>query len=211
MDAEPPLLTVKEVAARLRMSPSWVREQAESGGLPAYQVGERWRFDPIELADWLTIRQNHTTSTAKPRRYASRPREAPDLSVPVGLDPATTISAAEVADEFDLPKTAVIGWLQEGLVPGYHAGRAWLMDRAVYDEVREILDKRGWPHGLPAGAYRTGNAKEGLQQEMLRRRGIGHTVRSWRYHYDSGPIYWVPGPTSEVRRRRASGPGGDDA
>ncbi len=211
MDDEPPLLTVKEVAARLRVSPSWVRDQAESGGWPAYQVGERWRFDPIELADWLTIRQNHTTSTARPRRYASRPREVPDLSVPVGLDPATTISAAEVAVELDLPKAAVIGWLREGLVPGYHAGKAWLLDRVVYDELRGVLEKRGWPHGLPAGSYRTGGAKEGLQQEMLRRRGIYQTVRSLQRQPGGIAIYWVPGPKSEVRRRRASGSGGDDA
>lgn len=211
MDTEPPLLTVKEVAARLRMSPSWVREQAESGGLPAYQVGERWRFDPIELADWLTIRQNRTVERQRPRRYANLRREAPDLDAPIGLDLGTTITAGEIAEDLALPKNAVVGWISGGLVPGYHAGNQWLIDRTIYREVREILEQGGWKQERPAGKGRTESARVALEQEMLSRRGIGHTVRSWRYHYDSGPIYWVPGPTSEVRRRRAPASEGNDA
>lgn len=193
------------------MAEQWVRDQADNGRLPAYKVGRQWRFDPIELADWLTIRQNRTVEPRRPRRYANLEREAPNLDAPIGLDLGTTVTAGEIAEDLALPKNAIVGWISGGLVPGYHAGNQWLIDRTTYREVREILERGGWKQGWPAGKGRTESAREHLEQEMLSRRGIGQTVRSLRYHQGRVPIYWVPGPGSQVRQRRASGPGDDDA
>lgn len=206
MDTEPPLLTVKEVAERLRVSAAWVRSEAESGGLPAYQVSARWRFDPIELADWLTIRQNDARSAGTVRRrYADRSsRPAPDLEVPSGLDLSKTVTAGEVADGLGVPKERVISWLRSGLVPGYRAGRSWLVDCGVADECKGIVDVAVHLAKLPPGRLRTASVTEAIAGAMLDRRGIDVTVRS--YLMSGGPIYWVPGPKSQVRRRReASG------
>lgn len=43
------LWTVDEVAAFLRMSRSWVYDQAEAGLLPSRQLGRSRRFDPDEV------------------------------------------------------------------------------------------------------------------------------------------------------------------
>lgn len=201
MDTEPRLLTVKQVAERLRVSAGWVRDQAESGGLPAYQVGERWRFDPIELADWLTIRQNDARAEGRiRRRYADRSSLPPgDLEVPSDLDLSATASAAEVAEQLAVPKEAVVGWLRGGLVPGYRAGRSWLVARGVADECIGIIGLAAHLADLPPGRLRTGAVTDAIARVMLRRRGIDLTVGSYRMRV--GQIYWVPGPGSMVRRR----------
>lgn len=200
MDVEPPLLTVKEVAERLRVAPGWVRSQAESGGLPAYQVGERWRFDPIELADWLTIRQNDARSAGMiRRRYADRSsRPPPDLEVPSDLDLSSTVTAAELAERVAVPTDAVKSWMRSGLVPGYRAGRAWLIDSGVADEVKEIVSLPAHIGRLSPGRLRTSAVGEAIAGAMLRRRGIDLTVGSYRIRFGE-PIYWVPGPKSQVR------------
>lgn len=102
-----------------------------------------------------------------------------------------------------MPKHAVVGWIQGGLVPGYHAGRSWLLDNVVYEEVCSILDQGSTSVTVawPLGRDRTRWAREAIEREMLARRGVDYSVRSYRHHINSGPIYWVPGPSSRVRRR----------
>jgi len=52
-----PLLTVKEVAALLRVSPQTVYKLIAAKQLPAIRVGGTWRFDPerIELRAATTV------------------------------------------------------------------------------------------------------------------------------------------------------------
>lgn len=202
MDTEPPFLTVKEVAERLRASPSWVREQAESGGLPAYQVGERWRFDPIDLANWLDTRRSWAPAKAFRRQYPERRRTSGvDLTPPENLDLASMVTAAEFASEFVITRDAVVRWMKDGLVPGYHAGRSWLIDRGVLEECREILAAFPPVAEFPVGAARSTSIRYTIAQAMLGRRGISFTAITYERRFGD-PIQWVPKPGSRAGRRR---------
>lgn len=46
------MLTVRDVAARLAKSEWWVRQQATTGAIPAFKIGEEWRFDEDEFKRW---------------------------------------------------------------------------------------------------------------------------------------------------------------
>lgn len=50
------LLTVKEVAALLRVSAQTLYKMLEQGEIPAVKVGSQWRFDRGEIRVWLTSR-----------------------------------------------------------------------------------------------------------------------------------------------------------
>lgn len=56
------LLTVKEVAAVLRVSPQTVYKMVGRGELPAYRIGSGWRFD----ADKIALMHSPTVRNAKP-------------------------------------------------------------------------------------------------------------------------------------------------
>ncbi len=63
------LLTLNEVAERLRVSLRTVREYVRTGSLPALNIGTGrvrplWRVDEIELETWLTGR---ATNGRQPR------------------------------------------------------------------------------------------------------------------------------------------------
>ncbi len=47
------LLTLKEVANLLRLSPQTVYKMLDGGEIPAIKVGSQWRFDPKEIQTWL--------------------------------------------------------------------------------------------------------------------------------------------------------------
>lgn len=47
------LLDAKEVAARLGVSESWVREAARTGALPCVRLGRYVRFDPDDVERWI--------------------------------------------------------------------------------------------------------------------------------------------------------------
>ena len=47
------LLTVKEVAALLRVSTQTLYKMLEQGQIPAVKVGSQWRVHPNQLAKWL--------------------------------------------------------------------------------------------------------------------------------------------------------------
>ena len=49
----PPLLTVHEVAERLRSGEHTIRRLIKSGELPALRVGQQYRIDGNELERWL--------------------------------------------------------------------------------------------------------------------------------------------------------------
>jgi excisionase family DNA binding protein len=51
------LLTVEEIANRLRLTPSGVMRLKDREHLPCYRVGNRWLFDRREVAMWLAPRR----------------------------------------------------------------------------------------------------------------------------------------------------------
>jgi len=46
-------MTVREVAGYLRMHEMTIYRMARQGDIPAYKVGNRWRFNRTRLEDWL--------------------------------------------------------------------------------------------------------------------------------------------------------------
>ena len=62
------LLTAREVASLLGVTPRWVYEQVDVHGMPAYRLGERaLRFDREAIAAWLEVRRvGHWPSRAQP-------------------------------------------------------------------------------------------------------------------------------------------------
>lgn len=46
-----PLLTVKEVAKYLKLTPETVRAMARDGKLPSYKIGRVWRFSRQEVEE----------------------------------------------------------------------------------------------------------------------------------------------------------------
>ena len=51
------VLTVKEVAAVLRVHPSSVYRMLKAGLLPAFRVGSDWRCRAVDLGAWLAKAQ----------------------------------------------------------------------------------------------------------------------------------------------------------
>ena len=47
------LLTVKEVAKLLRLSPQTLYTMLNDGDIPAIRVGNQWRFDNESLKNWI--------------------------------------------------------------------------------------------------------------------------------------------------------------
>lgn len=52
------LLTVKEVAALLRVSAQTLYKMLDNGEIPAVKVGSQWRFDRDRIREWL---QQHSS------------------------------------------------------------------------------------------------------------------------------------------------------
>ncbi len=56
MTTAEPLWTVREVAAFLSMSGSWVYKEAEAGRLPTLRLGAALRFRPEDIRRWVDQR-----------------------------------------------------------------------------------------------------------------------------------------------------------
>jgi excisionase family DNA binding protein len=56
------LLTVKEVAALLRVSAQTLYKMLDNGEIPAVKVGSQWRFDRDRIRDWLQQRSSEGTT-----------------------------------------------------------------------------------------------------------------------------------------------------
>ncbi|MSP93215.1 MAG: DNA-binding protein [Myxococcales bacterium] len=70
------LLTVKDVAEFLQMSPSWVYKRAEAGLLPVRRFGGRLRFAPGEIrayasGEWQPLRAVMAVTAAGPGRRSA--------------------------------------------------------------------------------------------------------------------------------------------
>jgi excisionase family DNA binding protein len=49
----PTIMTVREVAGYLRMHEMTIYRMARQGEIPAYKVGNRWRFNRERIESWL--------------------------------------------------------------------------------------------------------------------------------------------------------------
>lgn len=47
------LMTVQEISKYLRLHPGTVYRLAKAGQLPAFKIGDSWRFDPERVERWL--------------------------------------------------------------------------------------------------------------------------------------------------------------
>ena len=47
------IMTVREVAKYLRMHEMTIYRMARQGEIPAYKVGNRWRFNRERIEEWL--------------------------------------------------------------------------------------------------------------------------------------------------------------
>ncbi len=57
------LLTVKEVAALLRVSAQTLYKMLEQGGIPAVKVGSQWRFEQDKVRAWLEAQRANPNGT----------------------------------------------------------------------------------------------------------------------------------------------------
>ncbi|MCK5791908.1 MAG: helix-turn-helix domain-containing protein [Ketobacter sp.] len=51
MDSE--ILTIKEVAEYLKVNERTIYRLANKGEIPAFKVGNNWRFDRAKIAEWM--------------------------------------------------------------------------------------------------------------------------------------------------------------
>jgi excisionase family DNA binding protein len=59
------MLTVKEMAALLRVSTQTLYKMLEQGEIPAVRVGSRWRFDREKIKDWIDGRAQVPSSVKR--------------------------------------------------------------------------------------------------------------------------------------------------
>ncbi len=59
------LMTVREVAGYLRISPATVYNWAKGEKIPCHRLGRLWRFKRNEIDDWVAKRRMTFNSTGK--------------------------------------------------------------------------------------------------------------------------------------------------
>lgn len=52
------LLTVKEMAQKLKLSSQTLYKMVRQGEIPGVKVGNQWRFDPSQVHAWLLDKNN---------------------------------------------------------------------------------------------------------------------------------------------------------
>jgi len=55
------ILTIKQVAVYLKVNERTIYRLAANGGIPAFKVGNSWRFQQAELAAWIKTQQTGKT------------------------------------------------------------------------------------------------------------------------------------------------------
>jgi excisionase family DNA binding protein len=55
------ILTVKEVAEYLKVNERTVYRMATAGKIPAFKVGGSWRFELVELEQWIKKQHNNNS------------------------------------------------------------------------------------------------------------------------------------------------------
>jgi excisionase family DNA binding protein len=59
------LMTVKEIAALLRVSPQTLYKMLELGEIPAVKVGSQWRFDREKIKSWIEGQSSPSSANIK--------------------------------------------------------------------------------------------------------------------------------------------------
>jgi excisionase family DNA binding protein len=62
------LLTPEEAAARLVVTPRWLKEAAARGDVPGIKLGKFWRFDDADLDAWLEAERERARARVVRRR-----------------------------------------------------------------------------------------------------------------------------------------------
>ncbi len=52
------LLTLKEVAQLLRLTPQTLYKMLKKGSIPAVRIGSQWRFEQEKVRQWLKARSS---------------------------------------------------------------------------------------------------------------------------------------------------------
>ena len=61
-EQQPPVMTIAEVAAYLRIPRGSVYKLAQRGGIPCQKGGRHWRFRREAIDDWLSRTPSRTAS-----------------------------------------------------------------------------------------------------------------------------------------------------
>lgn len=72
MNAENPWMTVKEVAAYLKVSTDVVYRLAQHRQIPASRVGNRWRFHREKIDAWMLAQSEKEYLQAEPNQMVLR-------------------------------------------------------------------------------------------------------------------------------------------
>ncbi len=62
--AEPAILTIKEVAALLRVAEKTAYTLAQGGDLPGFKVGGQWRFRRRDIEAWIDAQTRRAAEDA---------------------------------------------------------------------------------------------------------------------------------------------------
>jgi len=75
------IMTVSQVADYLSLDPQTVSRKAQSGQLPAFKVGNRWRFDRDDIDKWIVEKkQGGNDHSTKVERVWARIRQKAERS-----------------------------------------------------------------------------------------------------------------------------------
>jgi excisionase family DNA binding protein len=58
------LLNVRELAELLKINPSTVRDHAAKGLIPCMRIGNRFRFEPARIRQWIKVQQQQHAQEA---------------------------------------------------------------------------------------------------------------------------------------------------
>ena len=61
---QPGLMTVQDVATRLKLSESTVYALMRDGKIPAVKIGSQWRVEPYRLQQWLDAKNQPLDAVA---------------------------------------------------------------------------------------------------------------------------------------------------
>ena len=67
------VMTVREVAALLRVHPSTIYRQTKAGHLPGFRVASEWRFTVASIDTWRAAQEQRYTRTINGREGQSGP------------------------------------------------------------------------------------------------------------------------------------------
>lgn len=58
---ESEILTIKEVAEYLKVTDRTIYRLANKGEIPAFKVGNTWRFERARIAEWMSNQAKNTS------------------------------------------------------------------------------------------------------------------------------------------------------